>query len=72
VTSDAGTFNTSLDSLGRSLSYGGAALDVIGGLALAGGLGWTAYWATHRTKDKAPAAVAIRPIGSQVLVQGRF
>lgn len=72
VTTGAGPFDVELDGRGRSFSYAGVALDVIGGLALVGGIGWTAAWATHRKKDKAPTAVSIRPALTPALVSGRF
>jgi tetratricopeptide (TPR) repeat protein len=72
VTSDPGMFNTPLDNQGRSLSYAGAAMDVIGGLVLVGGIGWTVSFAVNHKKEKPPTAVSIRPTGSGVLVLGRF
>lgn len=72
VTAGPGPFDADLDGRGRSLSYAGAALDVIGGLALVGGIGWTAAWAAHRKKEKAPTAVSIRPALTPALVSGRF
>jgi tetratricopeptide (TPR) repeat protein len=71
VTSDPGTFDAALDSRGRAFSYAGAAFDVVGGLALVGGIGWTAYWATHRKKDNAAPTVSLRPHASGFAL-GRF
>ncbi len=72
VTSSAGPFDTALDSRGRTLSYAGVAFDVVGALALVGGLGWTISWAVGRNKEKAPAAVAVRPGPAGAAVLGRF
>lgn len=72
VTAGSGPFDAELDGRGRSFSSAGAVLDVIGGLTLIGGIGWTAAWAAHRKKDKAPAAVSIRPVFTPALVSGRF
>ena len=74
VTSGAGAFDADLDSKGRSLSYAGAAFDVVGALALVGGLGWTISWAVGRNKDKAAAStkVSVRPGVAGALVLGRF
>lgn len=72
VTADAGPFDTALDDRGRTLNSAGIALDVIGGLALVGGIGWTVGWAVNRRKEKAPAAVSIRPAGARSLVLGRY
>ena len=72
VTADAGPFNTELDSRGRTFSAAGIALDVIGGLVLVGGIGWTAAWAASRGKSKAPAAVTLRSAGGSSLVLGRY
>ncbi len=71
VTADAGPFNTDLDSRGRTFSAAGIALDVIGGLVLVGGIGWTAAWAASRGK-KAPAAVTLRTARGPSLVLGRY
>lgn len=72
VTAGPGPFDADLDGRGRSFSSAGLALDVIGGLTLVGGIGWTAAWAAHRKKDKAPTAVSIRPAFIPALVSGRF
>ena len=74
VTSGSGPFDADLDSRGRTLSYAGAAFDVLGAVALVSGIGWTISWATHRNKEKAPAptAVSVRPGGAGALVLGRF
>ena len=72
VTADAGPFNTDLDSRGRTFSAAGIALDVIGGLVLVGGIGWTAAWAARRGNKTAPAAVTLRSAGGPSLVLGRY
>lgn len=72
VTADAGPFNTELDSRGRTFGTAGIALDVIGGLVLVGGIGWTAGWAARRSKPKSSAAVALRSAFGQSLVLGRY
>ncbi len=70
VTAGPGPFDAELDSRGRSFSSAGVALDVIGGLALVGGIGWTAAWAARRNKDR--GAAALRPAPTPALVFGRF
>lgn len=72
VTAGPGPFDAELDGRGRAFSTAGAVLDVIGGLTLVGGIGWTAAWAARRKKDKAPTAVSIRPAFTPALVSGRF
>jgi len=72
VTSGSGTFDSELDNKGRTLSYAGAAFDVLGAVALGSGIGWTISWAAGRNKDKAPATVSVRPSGAGAAVLGRF
>ena len=52
------TYNRDLDSRGRSLNAAAISLDVLGGLALAAGVGWTVWWALHR-KPATPAKSAL-------------
>lgn len=70
-----GTFDTALDSRGRTLNSAGIAFDVLGGAAFAAGAVWGISWLVKHRRDPNVTPVAslrLVPSGAGLLVQGRF
>lgn len=62
---------------GKSLAAAGAALDVIGALALVGGATWTGVWLYQQRREgssgsKARTRAALRPAGAGLVLTGEF